>query len=82
LLAFSVSFSTLENIGRACAYLSNLTPPFIEFELLGGFGALVDCAPRCLTLTRMFIVSIIGIIFGAARRVRRESQPLKLARGA
>jgi hypothetical protein len=42
----------------------------------------IDRAPRCLILTRMFIVSIIVIIFGAARRVRRENQPLKLARGA
>jgi hypothetical protein len=46
-----------------------------------GFGALVDCAHRCLILTRMFVVSIIVIIFGATRRVRGENQSLKLARG-
>ena len=42
----------------------------------------IDRAPRCLILTRMFIVSIIVIIYGAAHRMRRENQPLKLARGA
>jgi hypothetical protein len=50
-------------------------------ELLRGFGALVDRAHRYLILTRMFIVSVIVVIFGATRRVRGENQSLKLARG-
>jgi hypothetical protein len=54
----------------------------VDLELLGGFGALVDRAHRCLILTRMFIVSVIIVIFGATRRVCGENQPLKLARGA
>jgi hypothetical protein len=53
----------------------------VDFELLRGFGALVDRAHRCLILTCMFIVSVIAVIFGATRRVRRENQSLKLARG-
>jgi hypothetical protein len=53
----------------------------IDLELLGAFGALVDRADRCLILTRMFIVSVIVVIFGATRRVRGENQSLKLARG-
>jgi hypothetical protein len=53
----------------------------VDLELLGGFGALVDRAHRCLILTRMFIVSVIVIIFGATRRVRGENQSLKMARG-
>jgi len=53
----------------------------VDFELLGGFGAFVDRAHRCLILTRMFIVSVIVVIFGATRRVRGENQSLKLARG-
>jgi hypothetical protein len=77
-----LSFSTLEDIGRAAATYPTSRFLIIEFELLGGFGALVDRAPRCLILTRMFIVSIIVIIFGAAHRMRRENQPLKLARDA
>ena len=77
-----LSFSTLEDIGRAAAAYPTSRFLIIEFELLGGFGALVDRAPRYLILTGMFIVSIIVIIFGAARRVSRENQPLKLARGA
>jgi hypothetical protein len=42
---------------------------------------IVDRAYRCLILTRMFIVSVIVIIFGATRRVRGENQSLKMARG-
>jgi len=53
----------------------------VDLELLGGFGALVDGAHRRLILTRMFIVSVIVVIFGATRRVRGENQSLKLARG-
>jgi hypothetical protein len=52
----------------------------IDFELLGGLDTLVDRAPRCLILTRVFIVPVIIVIFGAARRVRGENQSLKLAR--
>jgi hypothetical protein len=52
----------------------------IDLELLGGFGTLVDRAPHCLILTRMFIVPVIVVIFGSARRVRGENQSLKLAR--
>ena len=48
----------------------------VALELLGDFGALVDRAHRCLILTRMFIVSVIVIIFGATRRrARGESIP-------
>jgi len=54
----------------------------VAVELLAGFGALVDRAHRCLILTRMFIVSVIVVIFGATRRVRGENQSRKLARGA
>jgi len=53
----------------------------VDFELLGGFGAFVDRAHRRLILTRMFIVSVIVVIFGATRRARGENQSLKLARG-
>ena len=53
----------------------------VDLELLGGFGALVDGAHRRLILTRMFIVSVIVVIFGASRRVRGENQSLKLAQG-
>jgi hypothetical protein len=53
----------------------------VDLELLRGFGALVDRAHWCLILTRMFIVSVIVIIFGATRRVRGENQSLKMARG-
>jgi hypothetical protein len=53
----------------------------VDLELLGSFGALVDRAHVCLILIRMFIVSVIVVIFGAARRVRAENQSLKLAQG-
>jgi len=46
-----------------------------------GFGGLVDRAHRCLILTRVFIVSVIVVIFGATRRVRGENPSLKLTRG-
>lgn len=54
----------------------------VDLELLGGFHSLVDGAHRCLILTRMFIVPVIVVIFGATRRMRGENQALKLARGA
>jgi hypothetical protein len=50
-------------------------------ELLRGFGALVDRAHSCLILTRVFIVSVIVVVFGATCRVRRENQFLKPTRG-
>jgi hypothetical protein len=53
----------------------------VDLELLGSFGALVDRAHGCLILIRMFIVSVIVVIFGAACRVRAENQSLKLAQG-
>jgi len=53
----------------------------VDLELLGSFGALVDGTHRRLILTRMFIVSVIVVIFGATRRVRGENQSLKLAQG-
>jgi hypothetical protein len=53
----------------------------VDLELLGGFGSLVDGAHCCLVLTRMFIVPVIVVIFGATRRVRGENQALKLTRG-
>src|SRR5207302_8398205 len=53
----------------------------VDLELLGGFGALVDGAHRRLILTRMLVVSVIVVIFGATRRVRGENQSLKLAQG-
>jgi DNA mismatch repair protein MutL len=46
-----------------------------------GRRVLVDRADRCLILARMFIVSIIVVIFGATHRVRGENQSLKLVRG-
>ena len=45
-----------------------------DIELLGDFGAFVVRAYRCLILTRMFIVSVIVVIFDAARRARGENQ--------
>jgi hypothetical protein len=50
----------------------------VDLELLGGFGTLVEGAHRRLTLTRMFIVSVIVVILGATLRVRGENQSLKL----
>jgi hypothetical protein len=50
----------------------------VDLELLRGFGALVHGADRRLILTRMFIGSVIVVIFGASRRVRGENQTLKL----
>jgi hypothetical protein len=61
-------------------YFRESTPVF-DIELLGGFGGFVVRAHRYLILTRMFIVSIIVVIFGAARWVRGENQSLKVARG-
>jgi hypothetical protein len=42
----------------------------VAFELLGGFGGLVDLAYKCLVLALVLIVSVIIVIFGAARRAR------------
>jgi hypothetical protein len=50
----------------------------IGLEFLRSFGVLVGLTLRCLILTRMFIVSIIVVIFGASRRVLGEDQSLKL----
>ena len=48
----------------------------VDLELLGSFSALVDRAHRCLILTRMFIVSVIIVIFGATRSgARAEAIP-------
>jgi hypothetical protein len=62
--------------------ICRLIQPILIFdiELVGDFGAFVVRANRCLILTHMFIVSVIVVIFGAARRIRGKSQPLKVGR--
>jgi hypothetical protein len=63
--------------------ICRLIQPILVFdiEFFGDFGAFVVRANRCLILTHMFIVSVIEVIFGAARRIRGKSQSLKVGRG-
>jgi hypothetical protein len=72
-------FSVLLFVGVG---ICRLIQPILIFdiELFGGFGAFVVRANRCLILTHMFIVSVIEVIFGAARGIRGESQTLKVGR--
>jgi hypothetical protein len=49
----------------------------VDLEFLGCFRVFIGLTLRCLILTRMFIVSIIVVIFSATQRVLGEDRILK-----
>ena len=53
----------------------------VDLELLGRFGVLIDLAYRRFIFSVMFIVAVIVVIYGAARRVLGEKPSQGCRRG-